>query len=199
MSAHADSNYDAFSMYRLAYAIANNTWTLQETAAAASGMPAYFTETVALLKTIDFSEVDIVTIAYGTNDFNNSSPLDNGGNSNMSYFADALRYSIETLLTAFPNLRIFLCTPIYRFWMDASYEFVDDSNTHINSTTNTKLTDFVNKVIEVAHEYTLPAINDYDIGMNKYNRSYYFYPTDGTHPNPNGNRLIADNIANKIY
>ena len=199
MSRHTETNYDPFSMYQLADAIATNTWTAQETAAAASGMPSYFAETVALLKTIDFSKVDIITIAYGTNDFNNSSPLDNGGKSDMTGFADALRYSIETLLDAFPNLRIFLCTPIYRFWMDGSYQFVDDSDTHVNPTTNKKLTDFVDKTIEVGEEYHLPVINNYEIGMNKYNRSYYFYSTDGTHPKPEGNELIADNIANKIY
>lgn len=199
MSTHADSNYNPFSMCNLADAIASDTWTTQESAASASGMPAYFAETVTMLKSLDFSTIDIITISYGTNDWNNSSPLDNGGNSNMAYFADALRHSIETLLTAFPQLRIFICTPIYRWWMDSQGQFTDDSNTRVNQTTNTKLTDFVAKTIEVAEEYQLPYINDYEIGMNKFNRSYYFYPTDGTHPKPEGNKLIADNIANKIY
>lgn len=198
MSVHADSNYDAFSMYRLADAVATNTWTLQETASTASGMPAYFAETVALLKTIDFSKVDIVTIGYGTNDWNNGTELDNGGNSNKAFFADALRYSIETLLTAFPNLKIFVCTQTYRFFMDASYNFVDDSNTHTNSHGKT-LIDFVEKTIEVAEQYNLPYINNYNIGMGKYSRSYYFYPNDGTHPKPEGNMLIASNMANKLF
>lgn len=199
MSEHANSNYNPFSMYSLAEAVATGTWTAQETAAALSGMPTYFPETVALLKSIDFSKIDIVTISYGTNDWNNSSPLDNGGNSNMAYYADALRFSIETLLTAYPNLRIFICTPIYRFWMDNDGNFTEDSNTKINTTTNTKLTDFIDKTIEVAKQYGLHYINDYEIGMNKWNRSYYFPANDGTHPNPKGNKLIADNIANKIY
>ena len=198
MSAHANSNYDPFSMYRLADAVATNVWTSQETAAAVSGMPSYFADTVTLLKSIDFSKIDIITIGYGTNDWNNGSPLDNGGDSDMSYFADALRYSIETLLTAFPNLRIFICTQTYRFFMNASYEFVDDSNTHENSH-NVKLTDFVAKTKEVAESYQLPVIDNYMIGMNRYNRSVYFPATDGTHPNPTGNKLIAGNMAHNIF
>lgn len=198
MGTHADSNYDAFSMYRIADAIATNTWTLQETAAAEAGMPSYFADTVTLLKGLDFSEIDIVTISYGTNDWNNGSAIDNGGKADMSYFADALRYSIETLMTAFPNLRVFICTQTYRFFMDANHDFVDDCTTHTNSQGKT-LTDFVEKTIEVADEYNLPCINNYNIGMNKYSRSYYFYTTDGTHPKPTGNQLIADNIANKIF
>ena len=198
MAAHSDSNYDAFSMYRLADAVANNSWTLQETAATAAGMPAYFSDTVTLLESIDFNDVDIVTIAYGTNDFNNGVQLDNGGDSNMAYFADALRYSIQTLLTAFPNLLIFVCTPIYRFWMNSSYVFIDDSNTHLNSH-GVKLTDFVAKCKEVANQYPVPIIDNYVIGMNKYNRSQYFNTTDGTHPKAEGNMLIASNMANKLY
>ena len=198
MSIHADANYNPFSMCNLADAIASDVWTSQESASSASGMPAYFADTVALLKTIDFSKVDIVTIGYGTNDWNNGTELDNGGNSNKAYFADALRYSIETLLTAFPNLKIFVCTQTYRFFMDASYNFVDDSNTHTNSHGNT-LIDFVEKTIEVAEQYNLPYINNYNIGMGKYSRSYYFYPTDGTHPKPEGNMLIASNMANKLF
>lgn len=199
MSTHADANYNPFSMCNLADAIATGTWTTQETAAGASGMPAYFAKTVAMLKALDFSTVDIITIAYGTNDWNNSTPLDNGGNTNKTYFADALRYSIETILTAFPNLKVFICTPIYRFFMNSQGGFVDDSNTHINSTTNTKLTDFVNKTEEVASEYQLTCINNYNIGINKFDRSHYFYPTDGTHPNPTGNKLIAEHIAHELF
>lgn len=199
MSTHADSNYNPFSMCNLASAVASGNWSSQEAAASASGMPAYFSETVTMLESIDFNDVDIVTIGYGTNDWNNSSPLDNGGNTNMAYFADALRYSIETLLTAYPNLRIFVCTQTYRFWMDSQGQFTEDSNTKVNATTNLKLTDFVSKTIEVAKEYQLPYIDNYNIGMNRYNRSQYFYPTDGTHPTPTGNQLIAGNIAKSLF
>ena len=198
MSTHADSNYNPFSMCNLATAIATDTWTDQETAAAASGMPAYFADTVTLLESIDFSKIDIVTIAYGTNDWNNGSPLDNGGNADKQYFADAMRYSIETLLTAFPNLHIFVCTPIYRCFLNASYEFIDDTTTHENSHGLT-LGDFIEKTVEVAKEYLLPVIDNYNIGMNRYNRLTYFPSTDGAHPKPEGNQLIASHIAKELF
>lgn len=201
MTTHAQSNYNPFSMCNLADAVASGVWTTQEEAASESGMPAYFAETVELLKSIDFTDIDIITIAYGTNDWMNSSPLDNGGTSDKSYFADALRYSLETILTAYPNLHVFICTPIYRFWVNEQGQFVEDSNTKINITTNTKLTDFVEKTIEVAEKYNVSCINNYAIGMNKLTRTYY-YPTDpidGTHPNPTGNKLIAAHIAKELF
>ena len=82
--------------------------------------------------------------------------------------------------------------------MNASYEFVDDCITHTNSQGKT-LTDFVNKTIEVANQYNVPYIDNYHISINKFDRSYYFYPTDGTHPMPIGNKLIAENMSNKLY
>lgn len=200
MSQHT-GNWDAFSMYRLAYSIANNDWTLQDTAISAtwSDKPNYFNDTLTLLKSIDFSKVDIITIAYGTNDFTGDIHLENSDNNkDVSRFAGALRYSIETLLNAYPHLKIFVCTPIYRFWLDDSGVFTEDSDTHENER-GAKLTDFVAKTKEVAEEYHVPYIDNYNIGMNKYNRSVYFSSTDGTHPILAGCDLMAANIAKKLF
>lgn len=201
MAASNDPNFDAFSMYRLAYAIANNDWTLQDAVdvPSVSGMPSYFAETRALLKTIDFSKVDIITIAYGTNDFTGNILLDSESTPyNMAYYGDALRYTIETLLAAFPNLKIFVCSQTYRFWINSSYEFIDDADTHLNSN-NDKLTDFVEKTKEIALEYHNIFIDNYNIGMNKFNRTRYFTESDGTHPNYNGNKLIAEHITSELF
>ena len=192
--------FDAFSMYRLANSIANNDWTLQDTAVSTTGwgMPTYFPEVLNLLKSIDFSKVDIITIAYGTNDFMSGKVLDNAeNNKDTTKFAGALRYSIETLLNAYPHLKIFVCTPIYRFWIDDSGNFSEDSDTKVDG--GQKLTDYVTKVKEVAEEYHIPYIDNYNIGMNKYNRSLYFSATDGTHPLPKGGNLIATHIAKKLF
>ena len=203
MSVHSNANYTPFSMCSLADSIASvkagseNPWATQETNAALNGMPAYFSETVALLKTINWDNVDIITIAYGSNDFNNGSPLDNGGNSDTAYFADALRYSIETILTAYPQIKIFVCSIAYRAWLNASYEFIDDTNTHtVGGNTASAFND---KLREVSEEYCLTYIDNYNIGINRYNRLYYFPTTDGAHHNQEGTRLIAENIANKLF
>lgn len=199
MSSHS-GNWDAFSMYKLAEAIANNDWTLQDTAVSTTGwgMPSYFTEALTLLKSIDFSKVDIITIAYGTNDFASAVVLDNAeNNKDTTKFAGALRYSIETLLNAYPHLKIFVCTPIYRFWLDDSGNFSEDSDTTVYG--GQKLTDYVTKVKEVAEECHIPYIDNYNIGMNKYNRSLYFSATDGTHPLPKGGNLMAAHIVKELF
>ena len=197
------TNYGAFSMYKLADAIVSGDWTEQDAAIAdttqAEAVPSYFAEGVAILKGLDFSKVDIVTIAYGTNDFMGGISLENANNAkDTNTFAGALRYSVEKLLTAYPHLKIFVCSQTYRFWMDASNAFTEDSDTKTNGN-GVKLTDFVEKTEEVAKAYHLPYINNYDIGMNKYNRSQYFPATDGTHPLTTGCHLIAAHIAKELF
>lgn len=213
MGTHSRTNYGAFSMFRLADAVATGDFSVQDAAiadtAASEPLPAYFSSTLALLKSIDFSTVDIVTIAYGTNDFAGENQIDDAQDAfNTSAFAGALRYSIERILSAYPHLRIFICTPTYRFWLDNSltdvgYTFSSDTVFDSDTCTNPsgdKLTSYAEKAKEVAQAYHLPCIDNYhELGLNRFNRSVYFTATDGTHPNETGRRLIAAHIAHELF
>lgn len=186
MAQHPTSYWDAFSMYRLADSIASGDWSLQETALTDGGsnLPDYFPSTVAMLETIDWTEIDIITIGYGTNDFT--------GNITEQDFKDALSDSIETILTAYPNLKILVVSPMYR-WYDN-----DDSDTHTNSN-NDKLTDFCDWCKEEAELYHVPYVDTYTtLGINSINKLVYFFSTDGTHPNVNGRWLRANRISAKL-
>lgn len=208
MSNHWASTYNAFSMCNLADAIASGTWTAQDNAlleTESQAVPSYFSEGLNILKTLDFSKVDIITIAYGTNDWNSGDEIDNEENQkSKDTYAGALRYSIETLLGTYPNLKIFICSQTYRFFLDNAGNYIDDSDTKTN-TNNVKLTDFVAKTEEIARAYHLPFIdNYYSLGLNKFNRTVYFLNsqgavTDGTHPNTVGCHLIAENMANQLF
>lgn len=200
MSNHWGEIYNPFSMCNLADSISSGDWTAQENALTSSELPGYFAEAIAILKSLDFSKVDIITIAYGTNDWNSD---DNMENNNDLYskdtFAGALRYSIEKLLTAYPNLKIFICSQTYRWFPDDNGNFIEDSDTKENGY-KVKLTDYVAKTEEIAKAYHLPFIdNYYSLGFNKFNRSKYFKTTDGTHPLPEGNVLIAEHMANELF
>lgn len=201
MATHSLPNYAPFSMFALSNAITSGDFSAQEAAVSATSgevVSSYFADALALLKSIDFSKVDIITIAYGTNDFAAEIALDNESNLyDTSKYGGALRYSIETILSAFPNIRIFLCSQIYRFWMaDGVFSEDSDSRTYGGQ----KLTDFVAKTKEIANEYHLPFIdNYYELGLNKFNRTVYFPATDGTHPNNTGRELIAKHIAHKLF
>lgn len=200
MSVYPNAHFDAFSMYRLADAIASGDWSRQEEALEHDDRTSYAEEPMAILKGLDFSQVDIVTIAYGTNDFTASRPIDNAENQDdTNSVCGALRYSIERLLNTYPQLRIFVLLPTWRFWMDGNKAFTEDSSTRVNDIGKT-LPDYVVAIEDTAKSYNIPVIDNYkELGINKFNRTQYFPATDGTHHNENGRRLIARHVAKKLY
>ena len=194
------SNNDPFSMCGLSEAIANNDYTVQENtlADASKTFPDYFAASIEKMKNTDFSKVDIATIAYGTNDWNGSVVLDNEENLyDTATIGGALRTSIEILLTAYPNARIFVLSTTWRFWHDDNNVYTEDSDTRTNSI-GLKLADYNAKLKEVADEYNIPFVDDYNIGINKFNRLQYFSATDGTHHQIEGRKLIAEHLAGAL-
>ena len=200
MSDRSDQYWKAFSMCNLAYAIANNDFTLQDQAINAedwSDKPYYFDNTYSTLRSLDFSEIDYATIAYGTNDYTAGDQLDNPNNpKDINTFGGALRYSIEALQTAFPNLRIILGSPCLRLFNESGNIITSDTKTYGGGFT---LIDMTEKVKEIALEYHLPFVDAYNnLGINKFNYTAFFDGTDLTHPNNYGNNLLGRLYAMKI-
>ena len=203
---HPTENWDAFSGYKLATAIATNTWTEQDAAiSAAEDFPEYFSTHLATLKSLDFSEIDIVTLSWGTNDFTGGlNPTYNPDAENPQfYYGNTLRNIVLTLESEYPNLKIFIITPFYRFWLEEGV-FSDDSNTHeqtswVGTHTGT-LIDFVENAIDAGKAIQTPVINTYyNIGFNEYNRSEYYPNNDGAHQNENGRKLIARYLSKELW
>jgi lysophospholipase L1-like esterase len=193
MAQHPSEGYTAFSMYNLADSIASGNWSAQD-AAVESVESANAAEHLAALEEVDWSTVDFITIFYGTNDFTGGVPIGEDANSLSTYhFKGALRHSIETILTAYPKIKIVLVTPIYRFWTESGT--VTDSDSYEIS--GLKLTDYVEAVIDIANEYKLPVFNLYNsLGINKINRTVFL--ADGVHPNDDGLNRIGDSVAARL-
>ncbi len=202
MAQHVNDNWTACSMFTIANCIAEGDYTPIYKAvnnSAWTSMPYYFKETEALIESIDFSKVNIVTISYGTNDFTGNVVMDNPQNKyDTTTLCGALRQSIESILGAYSNINIFVCLPTYRWWFDSSLAFTQDSDTYTNANSNT-LVDFCNGIKNVANEYHLTVIDNYNIGINKFNRENYIPKNDGVHHNVNGRDLLARHIINELY
>lgn len=135
---------------------------------------------------LDFNNVDFVSIALGTNDWNFGTSAET--------IKTAMRYCISTLLTAYPHLKIYVFTPIYRFNLNGSGE---DSDTYVNTTSGLKLHDVCDAIIETAKEFNVPCKDMYyGCNINKYNKKLYM--GDDTHPNANGYALMGEKIAKFI-
>ena len=194
MSVHPTSGFAAFSMWALAKAIAENNWEAQ--GAQASRGSAYFTEQLALLKSIDFSKVDMVVIHYGTNDFaaGGGTTIDNASDpDDYNTLCGALRYSIEKLLGAYPKLQIYVSLPVYRFWTENNVTTYAEDYVRYGHT----LPDFVEALRDTAAEYNLPVIDGFHgMGVNKHNASAYL--SDGTHHNADGRKLFGEYIGGHL-
>lgn len=195
MSGHYD-HWDAFSMYNLATAIANNDFSMQDAEIQDSSYvdrPEYFAETVELLKNIDFSDVDVVTIAYGVNDYTSGQPVNSTSTNVRDSYKKSLEYSIETLQSAYPNLKIVLITPCWMYFKTESGTPSGDEK-QINNQT---IKDFVDAVHEAGNKYCLPVVKSYyELGINEFTKDYYLI--DGIHLNEKGRKSLGKLIANTI-
>lgn len=192
--------WDAFSMYRLAEAVGKNDYSYQLASFSFddgySKHGYYFRDHYEKLINIDFNKVDIVTIAYGTNDLTAGRLAPN--DDYTASFTGSLKYSIEQILNAYPHIKIYLCTPIYRAWLNEDKSFLEDSET--KEFKGYKLTDYVQAVKDVGAECGLPVIDlYYNLGINKDNRLNYFTEKDGTHPDERGRYHMAKYMAENIF
>lgn len=199
-----DNDWDAFSMHSLADSINSGSWQVQEDALAnGANIPAYFSETVNMLKDIDWNAIDMITIAYGVNDYTGNKFIEDTDGAFVNeydYYKGALRYSIKQILKAYPHIKIAVITPLWK-WnrkVDGSFDYSSDDIDKSQNTRGYTLIDYVNACIDVSNEFHISCIDNYNLGINEYNYLEYFNSNDGTHPNRNGRQLCADNIVSKI-
>lgn len=190
-SQHIYENYNAFSFCNLVNAIANNDFTTQETQAESIGHNA--PTRIATLKSIDFSKVDYVVVAYGTNDFTGNATINTG--EDFTDFGNAYAYGLLTLMTAYPHLQFLLVTPMFR----ADCGTVDEgfSNSYLNTNTNLTLIDFVEAIKNIGNEAHIPVCDNYfGLQINQFNYAYYLASADLVHPNA---ETCTPMIASRIY
>ena len=198
-----DGDFGKFSLHKLVDAIIAEDFSEQDaTGLVNPNNSGAYRDHIALslntLKGIYWDDVDIVTIAYGTNDWYTGKKLieNEEDSDDDAYFNGALRYSINALLTAYPHLKIVLLTPIWRYFIDGDNQYVDDSDTHVVTESDLKLTAFVDAVKTLGKEYKILTIDNYHkLGINCLNRERYILANDGTHLNILGRELLGNRIG----
>lgn len=177
-----------FSLPALTDAIISGTWTSQDSnVAAATG----WDEQLPKLKAINFSAVDVIILHYGTNDFMSAYALEG---SDVTSVCGGLRYSIDKLITKYPQIKVYVSLPCYRYWGSAGAYVYPDTYTN---TSGAKLTDFVEGIRKVAAEYNFPVIDSFHgMGVNKLNATHYL--KDQTHHSVAGMKLFGEYIAAQL-
>lgn len=186
--------YDPMSMYRISERIANGDWSVL-TAAAQALYEAEGDDNrqqAAALAGLDWTKDIILVIAYGTNDFRGTGgvgvPIGTDADMTGATFKGAINLSISNILTAYPQVKIMLMTPLWRSRVDASG---DDSNVTPNGS-GVFLRDYAEAIKDRAAPCQLPVADLHaQSGINILN--WPTYMPDGLHPNTApGAQRVAD-------
>ncbi len=187
---------DTLSLVKLSEAIAQKDFYVQNAGVTRCAVMEYFPEAVYGFQNIDFDKTEILIIEHGVNDYQTGVPLDNPDNSYDVYtFGGALRYSLETLEEAYPELRIILVTPTYCWYL------FKESNCQEVDNGNGILEDYVNLELEIAAQYGIEVLDNYHesgIGDSGIFEEWEIYTQDGLHLNETGRRLVAERIVQFI-
>ncbi|MBQ6696337.1 MAG: SGNH/GDSL hydrolase family protein [Lachnospiraceae bacterium] len=154
----------------------------------------YFAERMEDLSQLDFSQVEVLVIEHGTNDYNNGRPVDNPENPyDVNTFGGALRYSLSLLQEHYPNLRIVILSPIYC----ALGENRDKQCYNTSYGEGSILDDYVALEKEIAEEYGVGWIDAYH-GSGIWEDNVDVYMGDALHPRMIGHELLANMIADHL-
>ena len=167
--------YDALDFWKLADAIVAGNYTDAKAAAAE------LTSNFANIDNVNWSAVDYVTVAYGTNDLAFGAEIDNASNLfDTATICGALRYGIKAINSAYPNIRFKVLGVVYR---------------SADAVTPAEIVE-CNEALRAAAAYVGAEFVD-GYGINAGNSGTFLY--DGTHPNANGKARIAETLARSIH
>lgn len=183
----SSTNWQYWDGESISMAIASGDFTEQELAVEnMTDEPTYFANTVATMKTFDFSTVDYMICNFGTNDYTGGVP--------STEYKEAVKTIIDNILTAYPNIVFIKCTPSQRF-VETDGGYVSASEVVFASGGET-LKAYVDADMCLKEEYYFDVIDMLHININEYNKDTVFTAPDYTHFNANGNNFYARRLAN---
>lgn len=195
MADRTDLQWNAFGMCALADAITTGDWSIQDKYVGDSSLPSYFQGKLNLLKQINFeTDVDVITIAYATNDYVSTTTFDNAEDRfDRNSFLGALRYSVRKIQQTYPHIKILVISPIWRGWVGQDY--TSDTKDFGTGT----LIKYYQEMEKTCKELKVKFLNSYcESGINEYTKNYFFNTDDYTHPISVGRKRYAEIIAGKI-
>ena len=155
----------------------------------------YFDPVLREMKDIDFAKAEILFIEHGINDYSAGRPIDNPNDPlDVFTYAGALRYSIERIQTAYPQLQIVLVTPLFCYFQENGERGLDSETADFGYG---PLENYVEAELQVAKEYDLPCLDNFhNLGINSENIDEY--AVDGIHLNEKGRALLANALADYV-
>lgn len=195
---HPYTTYKAFGAVPIADAIATGSWTSQDSNISGfesgSNAPAHLTA----LKAVNWSNVDYIVIFYGGNDAGNGVTIDNANSqTDTTTFCGAARYVYNRIHTAYPNIKIMFCVPMYRYWLSDSKDSYQMTFSVGGQTYH--YYDWGDALIASPPASDVPVIDMHrTLGIDSSNRTTYLLASDQTHPSIAGCALIAGKVEDEL-
>ncbi len=185
---------ESLAMSSLAKSIYAKDFGVQQSVTWRESNMEYFSETIDMLETVDFSKVETVILQHGINDYHAGIPLENPEDQEDVYtYKGALRYTVKMLRKCNPDVKIVLVTP--------GFTWYDTRNTTCleQDFGGGTLDVYIRAGKEVAAELGLVVA---DVFHETYPHDSWedlnTYMEDGVHPNAVARKMIADCIAEAI-
>lgn len=132
------------------------------------------------------TEVDLVTLFCGTNDWNNlgTVPLGVKGDSTSNTFYGCVKLAFDKVIEKFPLATIIVITPLPR---------TNDMNLNRRGE---KLIQYVDAIIDMSEDYSFPILDLYrKSNFHRYNTTFKnLYMPDELHPSTAGQELLSKKI-----
>lgn len=189
-NAEAKGNFD---IANLVDAWVNNHWTGVD--ASVEYLQGQHAVSVANLKANPVSNVDMVVLMGGTNDFSSNVQIGEVTDVNTATILGAIKHCVQVILTANPKIKIYILSPLVRYFGEDSTTRTEANwcDNYANNTGKTTA-DMVDAQGDVAKYMHTPFCNlYYELGWNQYNFSEYFRDDDNTHPHK-GFKVLAERI-----
>ncbi|MBR3815138.1 MAG: SGNH/GDSL hydrolase family protein [Clostridia bacterium] len=190
---NTDSPNVCYDLPNLLEAKLSGEWSAQELQATLTVFK-YFAESIEMLKNLDFNELDVITLAYGTNDWT--------AGENSEYMISHLKESIDKIQRNWPLIRILVITPIWRYFGSGS----SNGDNYKGYGEGFTLREWAQKIEQAAKEKHISVLNAYEnMPLSINNAATYFDKNsstddglDHTHLNEKGNQMYAQIIYGKL-
>lgn len=184
---------DHFNFYYVIECLRNQEFKAIGSIANSTGDYRY-TESVAVMESVDMEKVDIMVIMYDSTDYNQGTPSDNPDNPyDVTAFTGGLRTTLKNIKAAWPHIRIFVMSPTYAQYLDENGEMQNGTRYDLGNGT---LNHYVVKELEATMDCGVSFIDNYFGTINEDN--YQKYMLDHMHYNNDGRDMLADRIADII-
>lgn len=181
----------SMSLVGLTRAVRAKDFDVQQTARIQDSNTERFLEMVEGLSQVDFSQVEIVLIQQGINDYHAGTAIENPEDPYDEYtYLGALRSAVRDIHRVNPEIRVVLVTPTYTWYLVAGQTCEEADNG------GGLLEDYVQAELALARELGVEAVDLYhDFYPHAIGDDWAVYTMDGVHPSESGRDKIAQKIA----